>query len=48
MLARAHPQINFGHYRVSNSEMRYFLQDQENQGITRRRTIVRRTSDPAD
>jgi len=33
---------------VSNSEMSIFSQGQENQGIARRRTEVRRTSDPAD
>jgi len=28
--------------------MRIFVQDQGNQGITRRRTVVRRTRNPAD
>ena len=36
------------HYAVSNSEMRNFSQGQENQGIMRRRTKVRRTNNPAD
>jgi hypothetical protein len=33
---------------VSEPEMSNFSQGQENQGIARRRTEVRRTSDPAD
>ena len=33
---------------VSNSEMSSFSQGQGNQGIARRRTSVRRTSDPTD
>ena len=33
--------MNFGQDWVSNSEMEIFLQDQENQGILRRRTAVR-------
>ena len=45
-LASPRPQMEFGHERISNPEMRYFLQDQENQWTTRRRTLVRRTSDP--
>jgi len=32
-LDSAHPQIDSGHQGVSNPEMGYFLQDQENQGI---------------
>ena len=39
----------YGHEQVSSPEMRYFLQDQEDQGTAQRRLItVRRTSDPAD
>jgi hypothetical protein len=38
----------YRHYAVSNSKMRNFLQDQGNQGIARRRTLVRRTSNPED
>jgi hypothetical protein len=33
---------------VSDLEMRYFLQDQGNQRLVRRRTFVRRTNKPAD
>ena len=47
-LAGAHPETAFGHWRVSNSERRYFSQDQGNQWITRRRTGVSRTRNPAD
>ena len=44
----AHPRTNLGHMKVSNPEMRIFVQGQGNQGIARRRTFVRRTSDSAD
>ncbi len=37
-LMSAHPEMKSGHLQVSNSEMRHFLQDQDNQGVGRRRT----------
>ncbi|MDH3721794.1 MAG: hypothetical protein OER74_09870 [Desulfobacteraceae bacterium] len=47
-LHSAHPRTNLGHMKVSNPEMRIFVQGQGNQGIARRRTFARRTSDSAD
>jgi len=47
-LLSVHPEMPDGHSEVSRSEMRNFVQDQENQGVARRRTGVRRTSKSAD
>jgi hypothetical protein len=46
-LDSAHPEIPDGHSEVSRLEMRIFVQDQEKQGLARRRTGVRRTSKTA-
>jgi hypothetical protein len=43
-----HSRIAAGPKEVSAPEISHFLQVQENQGIARRRTRVRRTSDSAD
>jgi len=45
--AKVH-EVKMVNNKVSGSERRYFLQDQENQGIIRRGTIARRTINPAD
>ena len=47
-LVSGYPETEFGHWQISNSEMGHFLQDQGNQRIRRRRTIVLRTTNPAD
>jgi hypothetical protein len=48
LLKSFHPETPDEKLLVSNSERRYFLSWQGNQGIARRRTSVRRTSKPAD
>ena len=47
-LACSHPENRDGNCVVSRPAVSNFPRDQGNQGLTRRRTSVRRTSEPAD